>query len=505
MAILRARRDVPKTQFLDELKLLIRSRYGLIIIESSEEDRVVALLRHLADQVRLPFFQWTRTKALMRDGEPRGVYGTAELSGAFSHIQTSCFPAVYLFHGMGSALEDPSMSEMLKDVVKVYSKHDGVVFLIGESLQLPDTLRPMSARVKLPDPDIREYQQLLVQVLRDVKAHTPILVDITKGDVQRLVLNLKGLTLMEAEKILTKALVVDQALTAKDIERVMHAKKDIIERDGLLEYYPLESTMGDIAALEGLKRWLSKRKNIILHPERARQHGLSFPKGVLLVGIPGTGKSLCAKAVAMEWKLPLLKMDPASFYNKYVGETEKNFRRAMDAASRMSPVVLWIDEIEKAFAASGGDEDGLTTRVLGTFLSWLQDRSGDVFVVATANDVSKLPPELLRKGRFDEIFFVDLPDDSARRALFRIHLEKRNHDHRTFDMERLAISCEGFTGADIEQVIISALYTSFDRGVGLSTELLVEEVHMTRPLTQTMPERISALRNWARERTVPAN
>ena len=264
--------------------------------------------------------------------------------------------------------------------------------------------------------------------------------------------------------------------------------------------------MTDIAGLENLKEWLRKRRAIVTKPSQASAYGLQFPKGVLLVGVPGSGKSLCAKAVAMEWSLPLLKMDPGSLYNKYVGETEQNFRKAMDTATRMAPVVLWIDEIEKAFATSGGDGDGgLSTRVLGTFLSWLQDREGDVFVVATANDVSKLPPELLRKGRFDEIFFVDLPCREARSEILSIHLSKRNQRVQDFDLSALVDATVGFTGADIEQSIASALYTCFDRAHDLNTEALLAEIHQTKPLSKTMPERLDALRAWAQNRTVPAN
>lgn len=497
---------MPQTPFLDELKLLIRSRYGIIWIDSADEARLAGLIRLLADQMSLPFFSWTRTKGLLRDGERNGIYGSSEMDQALSHIQNAQFPAIYLFHGIGPYTSDPLFTERLKEVAQTTSNQQGVVILLGAELELDPRLHTLLAKVAVPEPTAREYWNLLTSVWRDVKAHTPIRVDITKKEIRKLVRNLQGLTLLEAEKILTKAMVVDQALTAKDIERVIEAKKDIIERDGLLEYYPLESTMGDIAALDGLKTWLRKRKRIIDDPERAKQHGLSFPKGVLLVGIPGTGKSLCAKAVAMEWTLPLLKMDPSSLYNKYIGETEKNFRKAMETANRMSPVVLWIDEIEKAFTASEGDGDGgVTTRVLGTFLSWLQDRTGDVFVVATANDVSKLPPELLRKGRFDELFFVDLPDHSSRKKLFEIHLGKRKQPLGRFSLDSLADKTEGFTGADIEQVIVSGLYTSFDLGQSLDQGQLMQEIEMTRPLSQTMPERIEALRRWAQGRTVPAN
>ena len=280
-------------------------------------------------------------------------------------------------------------------------------------------------------------------------------VRLSEEDTNRLLNNVKGLTLTEAEKIITRIIVEDGSLNPDDIRKVIDAKKEIIEREGVLEYYPAEESMSDIADLRTLKSWLSKRKEIITNPEKAAGFGLSFPKGVLLLGVPGCGKSLSAKAVAVEWGLPLLKMDPSHLYNKYIGESEKNFERAMDTAEKISPVVLWIDEIEKAFSAGGESEDGgVSTRIFGTFLSWLQDRNGDVFIVATANDVEKLPPELLRKGRFDEIFFVDLPDEETRKLIFDIHLRKRDKDPLGFDLPLLVRKTEGFNGSEIEQVIV---------------------------------------------------
>ena len=240
-------------------------------------------------------------------------------------------------------------------------------------------------------------------------------------------------------------------------------------------------------------------------PSRAHEFGLDFPKGILLLGVPGSGKSLCAKAVSMEWGLPLLKMDPSNLYNKYMGESERNFKRAMETAEKMAPVVLWIDEIEKAFSTGGSEDGGVSQRVLGTFLSWMQDRKGDVFVVATANDIAKLPPEFLRKGRFDEIFFVDLPDRESRAAIFSMHLKSRQNDPSGFDIGRLAEASAGFSGSEIEQVIVSALYSAFANHTSLTTELLLREIKLTQPLSRTRAEHISALRTWAKERTVSAH
>ncbi len=279
----------------------------------------------------------------------------------------------------------------------------------------------------------------------------------------------------------------------------------MVEREGLLEYYPAEQTMASIADLANLKNWLAKRKNVIANPLKAEEFGLSFPRGVLLLGVPGCGKSLCAKAVASEWRLPLLKFDTSNLYNKYIGESEKNFKRAIRAAERMAPVVLWIDELEKAFAVGGTEDGGVSQRILGTFLSWMQDRKGEVFIVATANEIERLPPEFLRKGRFDEIFFVDLPDRATRKEIFRIHLASRGQDESGFDLDHLAGEADGFTGSEIEEAVVSGLYTAFSNDRTLTTSSLELEIRGTVPLSVTMAERIQALRAWAGSRTVPAN
>ena len=310
---------------------------------------------------------------------------------------------------------------------------------------------------------------------------------------------------MEAEKILTKAIIEDHRLTAGDIQHVIEAKKSVVEREGLLEYYPVEQALTQTADLATLKAWLAKRRNVVKNPMKAEEFGLSFPRGVLLLGVPGCGKSLSAKAVAKEWGLPLLKFDTANLYNKYIGESEKNFKRAIRAAERMSPVVLWIDELEKAFASGGTEDGGVSQRILGSFLSWMQDRKGEVFIVATANDIERLPPEFLRKGRFDEIFFVDLPDQDTRREIFRIHLEDRGQAAGSFDLDALAIQTEGFSGSEIEEVVVSGLYTAFSDEEELTTSDLLKEAAGTVPLSITMSERIDSLRRWAVDRTVSAN
>jgi SpoVK/Ycf46/Vps4 family AAA+-type ATPase len=491
---------------LHDIELLIRSRHGLIIIDTAEDERAELLLRHLADHMGMPLFTWSRTHGLRRDGNSTAIYGTSDGGQALAHIASANIAAIYHLSNFLSLLQNEGVADRLREVAMRFSKQDGALILTGAQPELPEAVRRHAAVVSLPSPDVQEYKVLLERILRDLAQRMPVSTQISAQDGMSLLHQLKGLTLLEAEKVLTKAIVEDGKLTAADIAHVVEAKKQIVAREGVLEYYPVEESLSEVADLVGLKAWLAKRRAIISEPQRAAEFGLTFPKGVLLVGVPGCGKSLCAKAIATEWRLPLLKLDPGTLYNKYIGETERNFRRAMDVAERVAPVILWIDELEKAFAASSGSDDGgVSQRILGTFLSWMQDRRGDVFIVATANDVTRLPAEFLRKGRFDEIFFVDLPDADSRTAIFDIHLRKRGKQPEQFDLMRLVQATSEFSGAEIEQVIVSALYTAFAESTAVTTESLLAEVTGTRPLAHTMAERVSWLRDWARERTVSAH
>lgn len=490
---------------LHDVELLVRSRHGFIVIDSPEEDRALTLIRHLADNMQLPLFLWGRTRGLHRDGSDNIIYGTSDPAQALANIRANPIAAIYVLQDFGSLLADENHQARIKEIVESFASRDAALVLTGESIDLPASLLTLANVVALPRPDLEEYEQLVNQIVRDVGKRMPVRMLLTDEDRRRLLYQLQGLTLMEAAKILTKSIVEDGALTVDDIAKVVDAKKEIIEKEGVLEYYPVEEHMSEVADLAGLKAWLAKRKNIISDPDAARQFGLTFPKGVLLVGVPGCGKSLCAKAIAMEWGLPLLKLDPATLYNKYIGETEKNFKRAMSVAERLSPVVLWIDELEKAFAAGGDEDGGVSQRILGVFLGWMQDRTGSVFTVATANDVSKLPAEFLRKGRFDEIFFVDLPDAEARKAILEIHLRKRGKDPASLDLLEVVARTEQFSGAELEEIVVAALYSVFAEKKPLTSDALLREVAATKPLAQTMAERITALRTWAQERTVSAN
>jgi len=497
---------MPTDANFEELELLVRARYALIVLDTIEVERAEQGLALAASRLNLLYFSWSRSRGLRRGvmasdpvmantEEPARALATAVGEGA----------GLFHFRGLDAHLDNPEVVSHVLDLVQQFSARRGALVLTGHGIRLPDALRPHATVIRLPGASVDEYRQLLERLIREYSSRMPVRVELTAADRMRLVNNLAGLTITEAEKIITRLIVEAGALRATDIERVNAAKRQIVEQDGLLEFWPHSEGFDQVAGLGGLKHWLARRRAVVADPRRAAEFGLSFPKGVLLLGIPGCGKSLCAKSVSHEWGLPLLKLDPSNLYDKFVGESEHNFKRAMITAERLAPIVLWIDELEKAFASASADADGgVSHRIFGTFLSWLQDRQGDVFVVATSNDVAKLPPEFIRKGRFDEIFFVDLPGDEARDGILRIHLRKRKQDPATLDLPRIVAATKGFSGAEIEESIVSAMYAAFSANASVTTDLLLAEIAATRPLSQTMPERLDALRRWAAQRTVGA-
>jgi hypothetical protein len=491
------------SEALADIELLIRSRYGLIHIRTEEDERVQLLLRHLADRLTVPLFLWTRTRGLVRDGQPSGVYDTQDPTQALAHIAAAQVPALYHFPAFDGIRSD-LVVQRLKEVGADLGSRSGAVVLTGVDVELPAAVRRLFATMDLPAPTPAELRRLLDRIIRDAGRRTDVDVQLSGPDQARLLAAMRGLSLLEAEKVLTRAIVEDGRLTAGDITHVLATRRQLVEREGVLEYYPAEESIAEVADMASLREWLRKRQRIIAEPDRAAAFGLTFPRGLLLVGVPGCGKSLCARTVATEWGLPLLRMDTGSLYNKFVGETEQNFRRAMRTAEAVAPCVLFIDELEKAFAAGGSDDGGVSMRVLGAFLTWLQERRADVFVVATANDLARLPPEFLRKGRFDEIFFVDLPDAATRAEILRIHLRRRGHGEADVEIALVTTATRGFSGAEVEQVVVSALYTAFNEDSPVTTAHLLREAAATRPLAVTMAERIEGLRRWARERTVPA-
>lgn len=488
-----------------DIRILIRSHYGVIFIDSDETERIHKFVVNLSEEMHTQLFNWTVGKGLYEQEHQKTIYQTTDMRRALEHI--NCLPArnIYLMQNAMPYLSDNLVTSRLYELAKSFSNSPGVIICTGLDPQIPSVLAPYSARMSLPDPTIDEYRQLLKSVYSEVTNIVDVKIEMTQDQLNLLINNLKGMNLEEAKRILSKIMIEDGTLDADDIQKVIEAKKSLVEEAGVLEYFTVAERFGDIADLRGLKAWLNKRKRFILEPEAAQAAGLTFPKGILLLGVPGTGKSLSAKAVALEWGLPLIRLDASRIFDKYIGETEKRFKLALQTAEKMAPLVLWIDEIEKVFVSGGDSDGGVSVRVMGSFLSWLQEREGDVFVVATANDISNIPPELLRKGRFDEIFFVDLPDVHTRSEIFRIHLKKRGYDAANFDCDELATLADGFSGAEIEQVIVSGLYTAFSAGQNLTDAHLLEEIDNTSPLSKTRAEHIAALRQWAQGRTALAN
>jgi len=495
----------PSADQLRELEILIRAHHPLLLVDTVEEERLHVLLEHAAERTGLPLFSWNQVDGLRRElPEPGQTPDSGPPQKALAFIERSNIEAIFHLRGLGPYLHEPVVIAQLKSIHKKYFGHRGALVVSGNGLDPSPAIEHLFTPMNLQAPSPEAYHAFVQAVLRDLANRLHVQVKLSSADVSKLLAALHGLTFFEVQKIITQAVIEDGVLGREDLAAVLQAKRQIIERSGVLEYFPHEQSMGDIAGLRRLKHWLRKRQTAFEDPRRAKEYGLSPPKGLLLIGVQGCGKSLCAKAVAAEWNLPLIRLDPSNLYNRYVGETEKNLRRAIKLAEQMAPVVLWIDEIEKSLSQEDA-EGGPAQRIFGTFLAWLQDKKENVFVIATANDISKLPPELMRNGRFDEIFFVDLPKEEARKRILEIHLEKRKRDPAKFEIPRLVEQTRGFSGAEIEQAVVSALYTAFSREEDLTTESLIEEIELTKPLSVTMAERIDSLRDWAKDRAVWAD
>jgi SpoVK/Ycf46/Vps4 family AAA+-type ATPase len=381
-------------------------------------------------------------------------------------------------------------------------KSGSTAVMSGGSIHLSAELAREAVPFALHLPDRDELQQLVHQILGTLNRQHELSVTLGPEGMESLLQALSGLTLNQARQAVAWAVLDDNAVTAADIPRLLRRKGDAVREEGLLEFYPPEDNTFQLGGLEHLKAWL-ERARVGFTPE-ARSLGLPPPRGILIVGVQGCGKSLAAKVIARTWNQPLLKLDAARLYDKFIGESEKNLRKALEFAEATAPCILWIDEIEKGFAAGGEADAGLSQRMLGSFLTWLQERDAPVFVAATANDVLALPPELLRKGRFDEIFFVDLPDASSREEIFRIHLALRRQDPSKFNLEALIGASEGFSGAEIEQAITAGLYRALHDKQPMTDAMLCEEMRGTQPLSVARREDVERLRETARGRFVPA-
>ena len=484
-----------------DLKSLVLSFHSLIAIETVEEERARSLLREVAVDLRLPLFEWALTTGLHRF-QGAAIGDTRDPLAALRHIETIAdTDAIYLLKDLAPHLNHPNMSRPLRDLAQRLMSTRSAVVLTGDPIELPKDIEALSVRFTLQLPDEGELRDLVRTVIDSVGARQKVSVELTREEAQRIVQALAGLTLNQARQVIAQAIVNDGRLTGNDIQTIIRCKGEMIERGGILEFFPPEENAFELGGFARLKGWLESAR-VGFTPE-ARALNLEAPKGILLVGVQGCGKSLAAKFVAREWQLPLLKLDAGRLYEKYVGESEKNFRKATALAEAMAPVVLWIDEVEKVFAQGGSAESdgGLSQRLFGAFLTWLQEKEQAVFVVGAANDLMSVPPELLRKGRFDEIFFVDLPSPAERESIFAIHLSLRRQDPSKFDLPALAAATDGFSGAEIEQAVVSALYRSLQKKQPLTVEAIVDAARSTTPLSVSRAEDISAIRDLGRRFT----
>jgi SpoVK/Ycf46/Vps4 family AAA+-type ATPase len=488
-----------------DLNVILSSRVPIVLVESHDETRFLGMLRDLVRGAfggsYRPLFRWSVTDGLQRlDIEMAPQAMNSEPTQVLKHIRSVESPGIYVLLDFHPYLSDPVHVRLIKDIAVASDDGLRTIVLLSHELKVPPELERLSARFEMALPDEKEREMIVTRVVNEWNAAGKGKAMVDPKALQLLVRNLAGLTRADAERLAHEAVCSGGAITASDVPDVMAAKYELLNRNGVLSYEHDTARFSDLGGLRQLKAWLKARRKAL----NGAAGKLEPPKGVMLIGVQGCGKSLAAKAAAGILNVPLLRLDFGALYNKFHGETERNLRESLKQAELMNPCVLWIDEMEKGLATGSGDS-GLSKRVLGTFLTWMSEKDQSVFVVATANDISQLPPELVRKGRFDEIFFVDLPSPAVRADIFNIHLKMRELDAKSFDLQKMTQVTDGFSGAEIEQAIVSALYAASAGDEPLSTAHILSECQRTRPLSVVMREKVQGLRAWAAERTVPAD
>jgi ATP-dependent 26S proteasome regulatory subunit len=494
--------------FQAELETLIRARYPILYVITSEELRVQNLVVEIAKRRQKKVFEWSYSTGIVPAGtsiqsQKNRNPATKEPLAALDYVIEQVEPALFVFKDFHPFLAKNHFAVIrkLKEIALHLKNSFKTILLVSPVFEIPSELEKEITVLNFPFPTRDDLGGLLDKIIADLAQHKQVKIDLDDAGRERLLQAALGLTLGEAENVFARIIVKHNHLGGDDVNEVLQEKQQIIRKSGLLEYCTTTETFSSVGGLAALKDWLNKRA--VAFTDEAREFGLAAPKGILMLGVQGCGKSLCAKAVSTQWQLPLLRFDMGRMFGSLVGSSEENVRRAISVAESVAPAILWVDEIDKAFAGSQGSgmvDGGTTARVFGTFLTWLSEKTAPVFVVATANDISQLPPELMRKGRLDEIFFVDLPSHAERADIFRIHLQKRGRDGAKFDVEALADASLNFSGAEIEEAINSALYDAFDARRELTTDHVLNALAQTVPLAKTMDEQISQLRAWAEGR-----
>jgi SpoVK/Ycf46/Vps4 family AAA+-type ATPase len=488
-----------------EIETLIRAKYPIVFVVTWEERRVGEVLETVSREIGLRLHTWSMTQGMKPEISSAQAYSSSKLTAdleALTEIHAAPDHALFHLKDFHPYMMDSRVIRVFRDLAERLRSKSQTVVITAPILKLPTELEKDVSVIDFGPPPREEIEDVLDMVLRGVSGKPGVETSLTPEQRELLIKSCQGLTLEEIESVFARSLVSKKKL---DVDVVLEEKKQIIRKSGVLEYYAASTSLKDVGGMEHLKEWLRKRTRSFT--DKAQNFGLPAPKGVLLLGVQGCGKSLVAKAIASHWELPMLRMDVGKVFGSLVGQSEENVRKAIQVAESVAPCVLWVDELEKGFAGvqnSYGDS-GTTARVFATFLTWMQEKTSAVFLIATANDVSQLPPELLRKGRFDEIFFIDLPDSLEREDIFSIHLSKRKRDPKSFDLNALARATAGFSGAEIEQVVIAGLFCAFDKERDLKQEDLLEEAEHFVPLSVMMREEIEALREWAKLRTRPAS
>jgi ATP-dependent 26S proteasome regulatory subunit len=488
----------------EELNILIQAQYPLIYLVTAEEDRAEKEVAKIAQTKQQPrkLYVWTLTHGMVEHGQARTTqHNTISPEAAIEWTTRHKEPAIFIFKDLHPFKDSAAVTRWLRDAIASFQGTQKTIILMSPVQQVPIELEKEVVVIDFALPDLAALDRVLSHQLDSTRQNR-----ISNEGREKLLKASLGLTKDEAEKVYRKAYVKRGKITEAEVDVILSEKKQLIRRNGILEFIEEDETIDSVGGLEELKGWLVQRSGAFT--ERARTYGLPQPKGMLILGVPGCGKSLIAKTTSRLWGLPLLRLDMGRVYDgSMVGRSEANLRGALKTAESISPAILFIDELDKAFAgtAGSGDSDGGTSsRIFGSFLTWMQEKTSPIFVMATANRVERLPGEFLRKGRFDEIFFVDLPTQSEREAVFSIHLSKRKRDLERFDLSQLAKVADGFSGAEIEQALIAAMYDAFAQNREFTQLDIIAAIKATLPLSRTMTEQVTALRDWARQRARPA-
>jgi AAA+ superfamily predicted ATPase len=487
--------------FEQQLEIFLRARFTLIVMVTPEEERALHAIKAVCEKRKRPCLTWDVADHFrLLTGTGESIPSAKEPLAALEQIDQADSETVFVlkdFHECWT--NNIPVKRKLRSVAQRLKSTKNSIIVTSPSSKIPPELRDEAVLLDFPPPNSGELEAVLNRIAQAAGAK----VNLTPLGREKMVQAALGLTAAQAQRVFSRAYVTDGVLDDRDITMVTEEKKQIIRESQALEFYEVTETASDVGGLGNLKEWLRLRERAFTR--EARDYGLPFPKGVALIGIPGTGKSLTAKMIANQWRLPLLRLDVGSLFGSLVGESEERARRALQLAETTAPALLWIDEMEKALA-HGGQDAGTSTRIFGSILTWMQEKKAPVFTVATANDISSLPPELLRKGRFDEIFFLDLPSLDERVEIFEVHLRKRNRLQQDFDIQRLAKECDGFVGSEIEQAIIDAMYAGFNAGREFTDEDISLALKRTVPLSVSQRERIDGLRDWlASGRAQPAS